>query len=111
MLMEAEQWQAGRERGLIWVNVPQLKWTRVSHDWELWRLRDYVRQERQIPVEIRLAIFAWLEQVEAVIDASREEDLERARRSDRIEETCMALMGLVGIGLMVTCFLLAGGVL
>ena len=111
MLMETEQWQAGRERGLIWVNVPQLKWTRVSHDWELWRLRDYVRQERQIPVEIRLAIFAWLEQVEAVIDASREEDLERARRSDRIEETCMALMGLVGIGLMVTCFLLAGGVL
>jgi len=111
MLMECEQWQAGRERGLIWVNVPQLKWTRVSHDWELWRLRDYVRQERQIPVEIRLAIFAWLEQVEAVIDASREEDLERARRSDRMEETCMALMGLVGIGLMVTCFLLAGGVL
>jgi hypothetical protein len=111
MLMETEQWQAGRERGLIWVNVPQLKWTRVSHDWELWRLRDYVRLERQIPVEIRLAIFAWLEQVEAVIDASREEDLERGRRSDRIEETCMALMGLVGIGLMVTCFLLAGGVL
>ena len=111
MLMECEQWQAGRERGLIWVNVPQLKWTRVSHDWELWRLRDYVRQERQIPVEIRLAIFAWLEQVEAVIDASREADLERARRSDRIEQTCMALMGLVGIGLMVTCFLLAGGVL
>ena len=111
MLMECEQWQAGRERGLIWVNVPQLKWTRVSHDWELWRLRDYVRQERQIPVETRLAIFAWLEQVEAVIDASREEDLERGRRSDRMEETCMALMGLVGIGLMVTCFLLAGGVL
>jgi hypothetical protein len=111
MLMETEQWQAGRERGLIWVNVPQLKWTRVSHDWELWRLRDYLRQERQIPVEIRLAIFAWLEQVEAVIDASREEDLERGRRSDRMEETCMALMGLVGIGLMVTCFLLAGGVL
>jgi len=111
MLMETEQWQAGRERGLIWVNVPQLKWTRVSYDWELWRLRDYLRQERQIPVEIRLAIFAWLEQVEAVIDASREEDLERGRRSDRIEETCMALMGLVGIGLMVTCFLLAGGVL
>jgi hypothetical protein len=111
MLMECEQWQAGRERGLIWVNVPGLKWTRVSHDWELWRLRQYVRLERRIPVETRLAIFAWLEQAEAVIDASREADLERGRRSDRIEETCMALMGLVGIGLMVTCFLLAGGVL
>ena len=111
MLMETEQWQAGRERGLVWVNVPQLKWTRVSHDWELWRLRDYVRQEKQIPVDVRLAIFCWLEQVEAVIDASREEAAKRAERNDRIEQTCMALMGLVGIGLMVTCFLLAGGVL
>ena len=111
MLMECEQWQGGRERGLIWLNVPQLKWTRVSHDWELWRLRQYVRLERRIPVETRLAIFAWLEQVEAVIDASREEAIKLAERNDRIEQTCMALMGLVGLGLVVTCFLLAGGVL
>jgi hypothetical protein len=111
MLMECEQWQAGRERGLVWVNVPGLKWTRVSHDWELWRLRQYVRLERRIPVETRLAIFAWLEQAEAVVNASREEQAKQAEASDRIERTCMALMGLVGIGLMVTCFLLAGGVL
>ena len=111
MLMECEQWQGGRERGLIWLNVPQLKWTRVSHDWELWRLRQYVRLERRIPVETRLAIFAWLEQVEAVIDASREEAAKLAERNERIEQTWMALMGLVGICLAVTCFLLAGGVL
>ena len=111
MLIETEQWQAGRERGLVWVNVPGLKWTRVSHDWELWRLRQYVRLERRIPVETRLAIFAWLEQVEAVIDASREEAIKLAERNERIEKTWMAMMGLVGICLAVTCFLLAGGVL
>lgn len=111
MLMETEQWQGGRERGLIWVNVPAMKWTRVSHDWELWRLRDYVRQEKQIPVETRLAIFAWLEQVEAVIDASREADIERAKRNEVIEETCFAALAAIGIGLAVACFLLFGGVL
>jgi len=111
MLIETEQWQAGRERGLIWVHVSDMKWTRTTHDWELWRMRDHVRQEKQIPVETRLAIFAWLEQVEAVIDASREEAIKLAERNDRIEQTCMAMMGLVGICLAVTCFLLAGGVL
>ena len=111
MLTECDEWQGGRERGLIWVHVPAMKWTRVSHDWELWRLRDYVRQERQIPVETRLAIFAWLEQVEAVIDASREADIERAKRNEVNEQASLVAMAVIGIGLAVTCFLLAGGVL
>jgi hypothetical protein len=109
MLTECEQWQAGRERGLIWVNVPSLKWTRVSHDWELWRIRDYLRHEKQIPVETRLAIFAWLEQVEAVVDAQRDDAIRLA--ATPAEHVCNAMLVMTVLGLIVCGFLLAGGVL
>ena len=109
MLTECEQWQGGRERGLLWVNIPQLKWTRVCHDWELFRMRDYLWQAKQIPVETRLAIFAWLEQVEAVIDAARPEPVRM--ESSTAETVCNWMLGLTVLGLLVCGFLLAGGVL
>jgi hypothetical protein len=111
MSVNVKAWEAERISGLILVTVPSCKWTRTCHDWELHRMRIYLRQEKQIPVDTKLAIFQWLEQQEAAIDAIRDEQIRRAERNDRIEQTCMALMGLVGLGLVVTCFLLAGGVL
>ena len=109
MLTECEQWQGGRERGLLWVNIPQLKWTRVCHDWELHRMRNYLRNATHIPVETRLAIFAWLEQVEAVIDAERPEP--SPLESITAEAVCNFVLGLTVLGLLVCGFLLAGGVL
>jgi hypothetical protein len=111
MTVNIKAWEAERTNGLILVAVPACNWARACHDWELHRMRAYLQEAKQIPVEIRLAIFAWLEQVEAAIEISRQQRAEQAERTDRMERTCIVLMGLVGIGLMVTCFLLAGGVL
>lgn len=111
MSCDIKSWEAERNSGLISVTVPSCKWTRTCHDWELYRMRIYLREETKIPTETKLAIFQWLEQQEAAIDAMRDQQIKLAERTDRIEEICNAVLLAIGIGLAATCFLLAGGVL
>ena len=58
-------WEAVRQHGVICVSVPQHRWTRSVHEWDISRLRGYLRAERSLPVDTRLEIAAWLEQQEA----------------------------------------------
>ena len=64
MQME-KTWEAVRQHGVICVSVPEYSWTRSVHEWEISRLRGYLRAAKYLPVETRLEIAAWLEQQEA----------------------------------------------
>lgn len=61
-------WEAIRQHGVICVSVPQCSWTRSVHEWEIGRLRGYLRAARYLPSDTRLEIAAWLEQQEAQIE-------------------------------------------
>ena len=58
-------WEGIRQHGVICVSVPQHRWTRTVHEWEISRLRGYLRAAKYLPVDTRLEIAAWLEQQEA----------------------------------------------
>lgn len=61
-------WEAVRQHGVICVSVPEHRWTRSVHEWEISRLRGYLRAARNLPVDTRLEIAAWLEQQEAYME-------------------------------------------
>lgn len=61
-------WEAVRQHGVICVSVPEYRWTRSVHEWEIDRLRGYLRAERSLLVNTRLEIAAWLEQQEAYME-------------------------------------------
>lgn len=61
-------WEAVRQHGIICVSVPQHHWTCSVHEWEISRLRGYLRAARNLPVDTRLEIAAWLEQQEAYME-------------------------------------------
>ena len=61
-------WEAVRQHGVICVSVPEYRWTRSVHEWEISRLRGYLRAARSLPVDTRLEIAAWLEQQEAYME-------------------------------------------
>jgi len=67
--MEATKtWEAVRQHGIICVSVPEQRWTRSVHEWEISRLRGYLRAARCLPTQTRLEIAAWLEQQEAQVE-------------------------------------------
>ena len=61
-------WEAVRQHGVICVSVPEYRWTRSVHEWEISRLRGYLRAAKSLPVDTRLEIAAWLEQQEAYME-------------------------------------------
>lgn len=61
-------WEAVRQHGVICVSVPEYRWTRSVHEWEISRLRGYLRAARYLPADTRLEIAAWLEQQEAAVE-------------------------------------------
>lgn len=63
-----KSWEAVRQHGVICVSVPQHRWTRTVHEWEISRLRGYLRAARYLPAQTRLEIAAWLEQQEAAVE-------------------------------------------
>ena len=67
MQME-KTWEAVRQHGVICVSVPEYRWTRSAHEWEISRLRGYLRAARYLPTDTRLEIAAWLEQQEAAVE-------------------------------------------
>ena len=103
---DVQTWQGGRERGLIWVTVPGQRWTRVVHDWEIGRLRSYLRMARQLPAETRLAIFRWLEQQEATIEAEQT----AAELRDQRDGYGFWLVCFSSLVVVVGCLLVAMGV-
>lgn len=63
-----KSWEAIRQHGVICVSVPEYRWTRSVHEWEISRLRGYLRAARYLPTQTRLEIAAWLEQQEAAVE-------------------------------------------
>ena len=61
-------WEAVRQHGVICVSVPEYRWTHSVHEWEISRLRGYLRAAKYLPVDTRLEIAAWLEQQEAYME-------------------------------------------
>ena len=61
-------WEAVRQHGVICVSVPEYRWTRSVHEWEIGRLRGYLRDAKHLPTDTRLEIAAWLEQQEAAVE-------------------------------------------
>lgn len=61
-------WEAVRQYGVICVSVPEYRWTRSVHEWEIGRLRGYLRDAKHLPTDTRLEIAAWLEQQEAYME-------------------------------------------
>lgn len=67
-IQQQRKWEAVRQHGVICVSVPEYRWTRSVHEWEISRLRGYLRAARNLPVDTRLEIAAWLEQQEAYME-------------------------------------------
>ena len=61
-------WEGVREHGVIVVSIPGCSWVRTVHEWEIWRMRGYLRAARYLPADTRLEIAAWLEQQEAAVE-------------------------------------------
>ena len=67
-IQQRRKGEAVRQHGVICVSVPQHRWTRSVHEWEIDRLRGYLRAAQSLPTDTRLEIAAWLEQQEAYME-------------------------------------------
>jgi hypothetical protein len=102
--MEAmtKTWEAVRSNGLILVSIPQHNWTRTCHEWSVGTMRAYLRNARQIPADIRLEIFRWLEQQEASVESEiAEADKRHGDRAEFVFWCVFALAAVVVVGSMV----------
>jgi hypothetical protein len=68
MRTASKTWEGVREHGVILVTVPSSQWTRSVHEWDIRRMRIYLREARQVPAQTRLEIAAWLEHQEAYME-------------------------------------------
>lgn len=48
---QRRKWEAVRQHGVICVSVPQHRWTRSVHEWEISRLRGYLRAAQSLPAD------------------------------------------------------------
>jgi hypothetical protein len=97
-----KSWEGVRQNGIVLISVPRCRWFRSVHEWELGRMRVYLRAAKELPAEVRLEIFRWLEQQEASV----EEEIAAAdkRHGDRAEFVfwvVFALAAAVVVGSMV----------
>jgi len=94
-----QTWQGVRSHGLIMVSVPEQQWTRTCHQWSVWQMRLYVRAAVEIPADIRLEIYRWLEQQEAAVEAEiATTDQRIAARAEMFFWVCFGFSLLVVIG-------------
>ena len=107
--MEAmtKTWEAVRSNGLILVSIPQHNWTRTCHEWSVGTMRAYLRNARQIPADIRLEIFRWLEQQEASVESEIAEA--DKRHGDRAEFAFWTVFGLSALIVVVSLLVVIGG--
>lgn len=61
-------WQGGRQKGLLWITVPDAGLTYICHEWEAWRMRAYLRRQEAVSAEVRLEIYRWLEGQEHAVE-------------------------------------------
>ena len=93
-------WEAVRQHGVICVSVPEYRWTRSVHEWEISRLRGYLRAARYLPTDTRLEIAAWLEQQEAAVECEMGAGCELPPvMAERIAWICFAV-ALVSVTVM-----------
>jgi len=100
MATGVQTWEGVRTGGVILVTVPQCNWTRTCHEWSVGTMRAYLRNARQIPADIRLEIFRWLEQQEASVeDEIADSDRRAGDRAELVFWLCLAVsMCVVGFG-------------
>ena len=95
-------WEAVRSNGLILVSVPGCNWTRTCHEWSVGTMRAYLRNARQIPADIRLEIYRWLEQQEASVESEiAAADKRHGDRAEFVFWCVFALAAAVVVGSMV----------
>jgi hypothetical protein len=68
MAVMEKSWEGIRQDGVVFVTVPRLRWTRTCYEWELGRMRAYLRAAAGMPSDVRLEIFRWLESQELQVE-------------------------------------------
>lgn len=97
-------WEAVRQHGIICVSVPECRWTRSVHEWEISRLRGYLRAARYLPSQTRLEIAAWLEMQEAQVECEMGAGCELPPvMAERLAWVCFgaAVIGLVVLAMAI----------
>lgn len=107
MSVMEKSWEAVRQNGIVLVSVPECRWFRSVHEWELGRMRAYLREARQLPSEVRLEIFRWLEQQEASVETEYAEPV--YLRRDSAEWFFWASLTAAAVSLGVLFCVMLGG--
>lgn len=102
-----KSWEGVRQNGIVLVSVPACRWFRTVHEWELGRMRVYLREARQLPADVRLEIFRWLEQQEASVEEEYAEPV--YLRRDSAEWFFWASFAAAMVSLAVLMFVAMGG--
>jgi hypothetical protein len=102
-----KSWEGVRANGIVLITVPACRWFRSVHEWELGRMRAYLREARQLPSEVRLEIFRWLEQQEASVETEYAEPV--YLRRDSAEWFFWASLAAAAVSLAVLMFVAIGG--
>lgn len=98
MTTASKAWEGVRENGLILITVHQCNWTRTAYEWEIWRLRAYLRTA-VLPVQTRLEIASWLEKQEA--DVECEMGARREPRPLMAEQIAWASLGVAVMSVVI----------
>lgn len=108
MSVMEKSWEGIRQNGIVLISVPRCRWFRSVHEWELGRMRVYLRAAKELPAEVRLEIFRWLEQQEASVEEEYAEPV--YLRRDSAEWFFWASMAAAAVSLAVlACVAMGGG--
>lgn len=98
----ADQLRVKRESGIVTVEIRDVETGEVyfcaSHEWELWRLRAWLRELSDVDAITRIRAAQKLEQMEASMMANYEGDCEPEPALANWLEWGLILVGLVVIG-------------
>lgn len=100
-------WEGVRRDGIVLVVVPGCRWVRTVHEWELGRMRTYLRTAKELPAELRLEIFRWLEQQEAAVETEYSQPAYLQRGGSEL--FFWASLGAAMVSLAVLMFAAIGG--
>lgn len=100
MSVMEKTWEGVRSGGVVVVMVPGCRWFRSVHEWELGRMRAYLRTAKELPAEVRLEIFRWLEQQEASVEEEYAEPVYLQRDSAEWFFWASLVAAMVSVGVL-----------